>query len=125
MRTGGWAAGLRLAALGLGESADHDTFLTQFSGHDRSVADYLVGEILDGLPADLQDFLRVTSICDPMPVELAAELTGYDDAGSVLDRLEHRTSLATAVGAHREVYRIQELLHPIWSPTCSARAGDG
>ena len=109
-RTGGWAAGLRLAALGMAESADHETFLTQFSGDDRSVADYLVGEILGGLPADLQDFLRVTSICDPMPAALAAELSGRDDAGSVLDRLEHRTSLVTATGPRREVYRIQELL---------------
>jgi len=109
-RTGGWAAGLRLAALGLEESADYETFLTQFSGDDRSVADFLVGEILDGLPADLQDVLRVTSICDPMPVGLAAELTGRDDAGSVLDRLERRTSLVTASGARREIYHVQELL---------------
>jgi hypothetical protein len=49
------------------KSADHEAFLTQFSGDDRAVADYLVGEILSALPADLQDFLRVTSICDPCP----------------------------------------------------------
>ena len=109
-RTGGWAAGLRLAALGLGESADHETFLTQFSGDDRSVADYLVGEILDGLPADLQDFLRVISICDPIPVALAAELNARDEAGRVLDRLEQQTSLVTATGPRRDRYRIQELL---------------
>lgn len=109
-RTGGWAAGLRLAALGLAESGDHAAFLTQFCGDDRSVADYLVGEILCGLPADLQDFLRVTSICDPLPAALAAELSGRDDAGSVLDRLEHETSLVTATGPRREVYRVQELL---------------
>jgi LuxR family transcriptional regulator, maltose regulon positive regulatory protein len=109
-RTGGWAAGLRLAALGMRESADHEAFLTQFCGDDRSVADYLIGEILCGLPADLQDFLRVTSICDPLPTALAAELSGCDDAGSVLDRLEHETSLVTATGPRREDYRIQELL---------------
>ncbi len=93
-RTGGWAAGLRLAALGLATSGDHEAFLTQFCGDDRSVADYLVGEILSGLPTDLQDFLRVTSICDPMPAALAAELSGREDAGSVLDRLEHQTAAA-------------------------------
>ena len=109
-RTGGWAAGLRLAALGLAESVDHKVFLTQFCGDDRSVADYLVGEILCGLPTDLQDFLRVTSICDPLPTALAAELSGRDDAGSILDRLEHRTSLVTATGPHRAVYHVQELL---------------
>ena len=48
-RTGGWAAGLRLAALGVEESADREAFLAHFSGDDRSVADYLVQEILSGL----------------------------------------------------------------------------
>ena len=109
-RTGGWAAGLRLAALGMRKSVDHAAFLTQFSGDDRSVADYLVGEILDGLPADLQDFLRVISICDPVPVALAAELSGRDEAGRVLERLEQQTSLVITAGPRRDVYRIQELL---------------
>jgi LuxR family maltose regulon positive regulatory protein len=109
-RTGGWAAGLRLAARGLADSADHETFLTRFSGDDRSVADYLVGEILDGLPANTQDFLRVISICDPVPVALAAELSARDEAGSVLDRLEQQTSLVIATGPRRDAYRIQELL---------------
>jgi len=109
-RTGGWAAGLRLAAVGMGKSVDHEAFLAQFSGDDRSVADYLVGEILAGLPTDLQDFLGVISICDPVPAALAAELSGRDDAGSVLDWLDQQTSLVSATGPGREVYRIQELL---------------
>ena len=109
-RTGGWAAGLRLAALGMAESADPGTFLSHFSGDDRPVADYLVDEILSGLPADLHDFLRVISICDPVPATLAAELSGRDDAGNVLDRLEHETLLVTATGPRRADYRIQELL---------------
>jgi LuxR family maltose regulon positive regulatory protein len=109
-RTGGWAAGLRLAALGMGKSADRDIFLTQFSGADRSVADYLVGEILSGLPEDVQEFLRVISISDPVPAGLAAELSGLEEAGSMLDRLEHETSLVTATGWPHEAYRVQELL---------------
>ena len=71
-RTGGWAAGLRLAALALTQTTDRDAFLAQFSGNDSSVADYLVGEILSGLPEDAQEFLRVISICDPVPTGLAA-----------------------------------------------------
>ena len=109
-RTGGWAAGLRLAALGAAESADHDGFLAQFSGDDRSVADYLVGEILCGLPEDVQEFLRVISISDPMPTGLAAELSGRQDAGSLLDRLEHQTSLVSPTGPRRDAYSVQELL---------------
>ncbi|GAY10034.1 LuxR C-terminal-related transcriptional regulator [Pseudonocardia sp. N23] len=109
-RTGGWAAGLRLAALGLRESSSPDEFLAQFSGDDRSVADYLIGEILSGLPSDIRGFLRVISISDPVPVGLAAELTARDEAGSVLHGLERRTSLVTALDPLHEVYRVQELL---------------
>jgi LuxR family maltose regulon positive regulatory protein len=109
-RTGGWVAGLRLAALGMAESADREGFLSQFCGDDRSVSDYLVGEILSGLAVDEQEFLRVISISDLVPPGLAAELTGREDAGSVLDRLERRTCLVTAVGSRRESYRVQELL---------------
>ena len=109
-RTGGWAAGLRLAALGVGESADREAFLAQFSGDERSVADYLVGEILASLPSDLQELMRVISISDPVPTALAAELSGREEAGSMLDQLEHQTSLVTATGGRREAYHVQELL---------------
>jgi LuxR family transcriptional regulator, maltose regulon positive regulatory protein len=109
-RTGGWAAGLRLAALGVAGSADRDGFLANFSGDERSVADYLVGEVLAGLPEDVQEFLRVISISEPIPAGLAAELSGRQDAGSVLDSLEHETALLTATGPQRDSYGIQELL---------------
>jgi LuxR family maltose regulon positive regulatory protein len=109
-RTGGWAAGLRLAAFGIAESADPDGFLTQFSGDERSVADYLVGEVLSDLPEDVQAFLRVISISEPVPTGLAAELSGREDAGSVLDGLEHQTSLLSPIGRQRDAYTVQALL---------------
>ena len=92
------------------QSADREAFLDQFSGDDRSVADYLVGEILSGLPEAAQEFLRVISICDLVPIGLAAALSEREDAGSVLDRLERETSLVTTTGRAREAYRVQELL---------------
>jgi LuxR family maltose regulon positive regulatory protein len=109
-RTGGWAAGLRLAALGVAGSADRDGFLAQFSGDERSIADYLVGEVLAGLTTDVQEFLRVISISEPIPAGLAAELSGRQDAGSMLDTLEHETALLTATGPQRDSFGIQELL---------------
>jgi LuxR family transcriptional regulator, maltose regulon positive regulatory protein len=109
-RTGGWVAGLRLAALGMAEAPDPEAFLSHFSGDDRAVADYLVGEVLCGLPQDVQAFLRLISISDPVPVALAAALTGRSDAASMLNRLEHETSLVAATGPARTVYRVQELL---------------
>jgi LuxR family maltose regulon positive regulatory protein len=109
-RTGGWAAGLRLAALALTQTTNPDAFLDQFSGNDSTVADYLVGEVLSALPEDTQEFLRVISISNPIPTALAAKLTGREDAGSLLDQLAHHTSLLTPTTRTRDAYRIQELL---------------
>ncbi|HWO65175.1 MAG TPA: hypothetical protein VNO31_34580 [Umezawaea sp.] len=109
-RTGGWAAGLRLAALAMAHAADRDGFLTQFSGDERPVADYLVGEIILRLPADLRQFLPVISISDPVPRGLAAALSGREDAASVLDLLDHQTSLVSTTGPWRGAYRIPKLL---------------
>src|SRR4051794_11514081 len=46
-RTEGWAAGLRLAALSLSERPDPDRFAAEFSGSERTVAEYLLAEVLD------------------------------------------------------------------------------
>ena len=42
-RTEGWAAGLRLAALSLAGHPDPERFVTEFSGTNRTVAEYLIG----------------------------------------------------------------------------------
>jgi LuxR family transcriptional regulator, maltose regulon positive regulatory protein len=44
-RTEGWAAGLRLAALSLAGHPDPERFVTEFSGSDRTVAEYLLAEM--------------------------------------------------------------------------------
>ncbi len=49
-RTEGWAAALRLAALSLHNHPEPTRFLAELTGTDRSVADYLVSEVLTRLP---------------------------------------------------------------------------
>ena len=107
-RTEGWAAGLRLAALALRRTDDPVAFLTHFSGDERSVADYLTGEILDALPPDTQDLLRVVSVCSPLPAALAAELSARADAERLLDELRRDTALVER--ATPGTYRIHPLL---------------
>src|SRR4029077_3436234 len=46
-RTEGWAAGLRLAALSLAEPPEPERFAAEFSGTDRTVAEFLLAEVLD------------------------------------------------------------------------------
>ncbi|NMH81030.1 hypothetical protein HF577_28550 [Pseudonocardia xinjiangensis] len=109
-RTGGWAAGLRLAALPLRRHPEPDVFLSAFSGDEQPVADYLVGEVLSQMGADERELLRQTSISDVVPAALAVELSGREDAPDVLDHLEHRTGLVVTTGPGRAEYRTQDLL---------------
>ena len=53
-RTEGWAAGLRLAALSLAGHPDPARFAAEFSGNERTVAEYLLAEVLDRQQCDRQ-----------------------------------------------------------------------
>ena len=110
VRTGGWIAGLRLAAMSLNSHPDPDRFLAEFSGDERSVADYLVDEVLTGLEASQRETLRRVSVAEALPGGLAVELADREDASDVLDELVRRTGLVTGTGAPGAEYRIAELL---------------
>jgi LuxR family transcriptional regulator, maltose regulon positive regulatory protein len=107
-RTEGWVAGLRLAALALRRTDDVRAFLGSFSGDERSVAEYLTGEVLRGLSPGRQDFLRMVSVCSPLAAGLAAELSGQSDADRVLDELHRETALVERASPGH--YRIHPLL---------------
>ena len=100
-RTGGWPAGLRLAARTLRDHPDPGSFVTSFSGDERSVADYLVCEVLESLADGEREVLRATSICDPLPGGLAVELSGREDAAELLDRLEYDTGIVARIDQQR------------------------
>jgi LuxR family transcriptional regulator, maltose regulon positive regulatory protein len=81
-RTEGWAAGLRLAAISLAEHADPERFVTEFSGSDRTVAGYLLAEVLERQPPEVRDLLLRTSVLERVSGPLADFMTG----GSGSDR---------------------------------------
>ena len=107
-RTEGWAAGLRLAAIALRRADDPAAFITDFSGDERSMADYLTGELLAGFPPDMLDFLRAVSICAQLSAGLAVALTGRQDAARLLNDLGRETALIERRVS--EAYRIHPLL---------------
>jgi LuxR family transcriptional regulator, maltose regulon positive regulatory protein len=107
-RTEGWVAGLRLATIALRHTSDTGTFIAQFSGDERSVADYLTSEVLSRLPTRKLDFLRATSVCARMPAGLAVALTERPDAAKILDDLGRETALVERTGTAD--YRIHSLL---------------
>ncbi len=109
-RTEGWVAALRLAALSLHHRSDTAGFVREFAGDDRSVADYLVGEVLSHLGDREHSVLVASTISAPLHIDLAADLTGDEDAADILDRLATTTGMVTATDRRREYYRVHELL---------------
>src|SRR5215469_8931012 len=75
-RTEGWAAGLRLAALSLAGHPDPGRLAAEFSGTERTVAEYLLAEVLDRQSQEVRRLLLRTSILDRVNGELAGLLTG-------------------------------------------------
>jgi LuxR family transcriptional regulator, maltose regulon positive regulatory protein len=63
-RTEGWIASLQMTALSLKHTADPQGFIQAFSGSNRYVMDYLVEEVLDQQPKNVQNFLLQTSILE-------------------------------------------------------------
>jgi LuxR family maltose regulon positive regulatory protein len=109
-RTGGWVAGLRLAARELRDHPDPDRFLAAFSGDEHPVADYLVDEVLTAVGEQQRETLRRVSIAERLPAALAVELAEREDAADVLDDLVRGTGLVTGTGANGAEYRVAELL---------------
>ena len=108
-RTEGWVAGLQLAAISLGEVPDRSQFIEKFAGDDRYVADYLVGEVLQRRPADIQTFLLQTSVLDRLSPDLCDALTGGHDARAILRTLEDENLFITPLDNRRIWYRYHRL----------------
>ncbi|MCK0113589.1 LuxR C-terminal-related transcriptional regulator [Ornithinimicrobium sp. F0845] len=108
-RTEGWAAGLRLAATSVEGTESPAAFIAAFEGDHRAVADYLFAEVIQHLAEDLVEFLRATCAPEEISVELAAHLSGREDAGELLDRLCRSNALVVQAG-ESSWYRYHSLL---------------
>jgi LuxR family maltose regulon positive regulatory protein len=108
-RTEGWAAGLRLAAISLAGHPDPERFVTEFSGSDRTVAEYLLAEMLDRQPPDVQDLLLRTSLLDRVNGELADLLTGRPGSERILLSLEDANAFVESLDPERAWFRYHHL----------------
>ncbi len=109
-RTEGWAAGLRLAAMSLARHDAPDRFVAEFSGSERTVAEYLLGEVLDSQPPEVRDLLLKTSILERVNGSLADLLTGRSDGARALHELEEANALVVATDVARSWFRCHHLL---------------
>jgi LuxR family transcriptional regulator, maltose regulon positive regulatory protein len=108
-RTEGWAAGLRLAAISLAGSSDPERFVAEFSGSSRTVAEYLLAEMLECQPPEVQQLLLRTSLLSRVNGELADLLTGQPGSERILLDLEDANAFVVSLDPARTWFRYHHL----------------
>jgi LuxR family transcriptional regulator, maltose regulon positive regulatory protein len=108
-RTEGWAAGLRLAVLSLAGHPDPERFVAEFSGSDRTVAEYLMAEMLERQPPEVQSLLLRTSVLDRINGELADLLTGATGSERILLDLEDANAFVVSLDPGRTWFRYHRM----------------
>jgi len=108
-RTEGWAAGLRLAALSLAGREDPARFAAEFSGTERTVAEYLLAEVLDRQSEAVRRLLLRTSVLERVNGELADLLTGDEGGERVLQDLEQAGVFTVSLDVARSWFRYHQM----------------
>ena len=108
-RTEGWAAGLRLAALSLAGHPDPVRFAAEFSGSERTVAEYLLAEVLERQPEQVRRLLLRTSVLGRVNGDLARLLTGDDGGERILQDLERPVRSWCSLDAERSWFRYHQM----------------
>jgi LuxR family maltose regulon positive regulatory protein len=108
-RTEGWAAGLRLAVLSLADHPDTERFADEFSGSERTVAEYLLAEVLERQSEQVRRLLLRTSVLERVNGELADLLTEDNSGERVLEDLEEANAFVVALDAGRSWFRYHHL----------------
>jgi LuxR family maltose regulon positive regulatory protein len=108
-RTEGWAAGLRLAALSLTGHPDPEHFAAEFCGSERTVAEYLLAEVLERQSQDVRRLLMRTSVLERVSGPLADLLTGGSGGERILAKLEQAGAFVVVLDARRSWFRYHRL----------------
>ena len=80
-----------------------------FSGSERTVAEFLLAEVLRRQPRQVRRLLLRTSILERVNGELADLLTGRSGGGRILQDLEQAGAFVVAVDAQRSWFRYHRL----------------
>lgn len=131
-RTEGWIAGLRLFGLAM-LSRSGSSFAVSLSTGNRYVIAYLLEEIFDHLPAQIQTFLLHTSILERLNGSLCRAVTEQENAAALIEWLIQANFFISPCAEAGNVYLYHtlfaealrhrlELAHPELVPVIHARA---
>lgn len=88
LRSEGWVAGLRLWSLAAREAQDASALTSIAQGANGLIHDYLLEEVIERQPADVQAFLYETASQDRFCAELCDALRDGHDSAAILRHLQ-------------------------------------
>jgi LuxR family maltose regulon positive regulatory protein len=127
-RTEGWIAGLQFAALAVQALVKQElnlendeekpalqvdqgvqAFIEHFSGSHRFILDYLVDEVFNQQPFEIQEFLVKTSILERLCASLCDTMTGRTDSQDLIQAMEQANLFVVPLDQQRVWYRYHHL----------------
>jgi LuxR family maltose regulon positive regulatory protein len=123
-RTEGWVAGLQLAALSLRNQHGVPNLATAGDATPRYIAEFLIDEVLERQPEDIQAFLLLTSPLERLTGPLCDAVTGRRDSAAVLARLTQEQLFVTPLDAAQTWYRYHHLFAEVLRERLARRMPD-
>lgn len=114
-RTEGWAAGLQLASLSLSAAHAAETAIGNFTGANRNVADFLMGEVFLELPPAIAKFLLYSSIFERFSAEACRAVMRAADAEATITEIETRNLFLVPLDEERRWFRYHHLFRDFLS----------
>ncbi len=113
VKTEGWAAGLALAAISLREENQPEELVAQISGSDSQVSAYLLDQVFNNQPGEIQEFLLKTATFSEFCAPLLSEAFGFEQSEAeiraLLERIEAAQLFLTPLDTQRFYYRFHHL----------------
>ena len=132
IKTEGWPAGLRLAALAMDHAGDANAFLRELRGDTRHIQDYLVAEVLSRQPPAVREALLKTSILDRLCAPLCQVLCAPEcdgmcgpecDGQAFMERLTESNLFCVPLDEQGEWLRYHHLFQDLLRRTLERRYG--
>ena len=116
-RLQGWWAGMQLAALAWKGSAHPNNLLQAVQGNQPDLFEYLVHEVLNRQPEQVQTFLLRTSILSRLCNDLCNAVLEQQDSQLFLEQLERANLFLSPLDDQRQWYAY----HPLFAEALRAR----
>ncbi|MBB2494640.1 LuxR C-terminal-related transcriptional regulator [Aquipseudomonas ullengensis] len=119
-RSEGWAAGLRLWLITANERQEADEATRDLHGGEGLIRDYLLEEVIERQPAEVQSFLYDTACLERFCVELCDAMRDAHDSAEILQHLQAHQVFLVPLDEQGRWFRYHHLFTDLLRSTSAA-----